>query len=37
MTDTPKFSPVGLTFDDVLLLPAHYYGDFFVDGDICPL
>src|ERR1700691_2877524 len=23
MTDTPKFSPVGLTFDDVLLLPAH--------------
>src|SRR5499427_1757850 len=23
MTETPKFSPVGLTFDDVLLLPAH--------------
>jgi IMP dehydrogenase len=23
MTDSPKFSPVGLTFDDVLLLPAH--------------
>jgi len=23
MTDAPKFSPVGLTFDDVLLLPAH--------------
>ena len=23
MTDVPKFSPVGLTFDDVLLLPAH--------------
>src|ERR1700689_4414889 len=22
MTETPKFSPVGLTFDDVLLLPA---------------
>src|SRR5262252_6313195 len=23
MTESPKFSPVGLTFDDVLLLPAH--------------
>src|SRR3984885_11413657 len=23
MTDSPKFSPVGLTYDDVLLLPAH--------------
>jgi IMP dehydrogenase len=23
MTETPKFSPPGLTFDDVLLLPAH--------------
>ncbi|HEY1703634.1 MAG TPA: IMP dehydrogenase [Trebonia sp.] len=23
MTDAPKFSPPGLTFDDVLLLPAH--------------
>src|SRR5487761_547454 len=23
MTETPKFSPVGLTYDDVLLLPAH--------------
>src|SRR6201987_4735050 len=23
MTETSKFSPVGLTFDDVLLLPAH--------------
>jgi IMP dehydrogenase len=23
MTQPPKFSPVGLTFDDVLLLPAH--------------
>ena len=23
MTDSPKFSPLGLTFDDVLLLPAH--------------
>src|ERR1700722_5606598 len=23
MTETPKFSPVGLTFDAVLLLPAH--------------
>src|SRR5580693_10292462 len=23
MTETAKFSPVGLTFDDVLLLPAH--------------
>jgi IMP dehydrogenase len=23
MTENPKFSPVGLTFDDVLLLPAH--------------
>jgi IMP dehydrogenase len=23
MTDSPKFAPVGLTFDDVLLLPAH--------------
>ncbi|HZZ54507.1 MAG TPA: IMP dehydrogenase, partial [Trebonia sp.] len=23
MTDAPKFSPVGLTYDDVLLLPAH--------------
>jgi IMP dehydrogenase len=23
MTESPKFSPVGLTYDDVLLLPAH--------------
>ena len=23
MTESPKFSPAGLTFDDVLLLPAH--------------
>jgi IMP dehydrogenase len=23
MTESPKFAPVGLTFDDVLLLPAH--------------
>ena len=23
MTQSPKFSPVGLTYDDVLLLPAH--------------
>src|ERR1700735_2860744 len=23
MTESPKFSPVGLTFDDVLLLPDH--------------
>src|SRR5246127_5513981 len=23
MTETPKFSPVGLTYGDVLLLPAH--------------
>src|SRR6201987_2045164 len=23
MTEAPKFSPVGLTYDDVLLLPAH--------------
>jgi IMP dehydrogenase len=23
MTESPKFSPLGLTFDDVLLLPAH--------------